>query len=86
MYVFLLIYACWWSCAIGENAPYYALENVAEYFEEFIIQHDKHYADDQEKQARLQIFKQNLEDVNRLNEESSLRTGGPTAVFGKYIL
>lgn len=59
------------AAAWSVHAPVpYALENAELHFEQFIKKFERNYANDCEKQARFQIFKENLEKINSLNERS----------------
>ncbi|CAB3237720.1 unnamed protein product [Arctia plantaginis] len=75
MYAFFLITACLCVSAFTKSVEY-SLEDADRYFEDFIKEFDKQYANEIEKETRFQIFKKNLEDANRLNKEH------PDAVFG----
>lgn len=63
------------ACSL-RAAPIYKLEDAEIHFETFIQKNNKVYADENEKKARFEIFKVNLEEVNRLND------GQDDAVFG----
>lgn len=59
-------------CAVSNIA--YDLSNAQELFNEFVVKYNKVYKDDQEKEARFEIFKQNLADINARNalEDSAM--------------
>ncbi|XP_026726729.1 uncharacterized protein LOC113493107 [Trichoplusia ni] len=66
------------ACALGSVVAFEPLrhKHAHIHFERFIIEHGRQYAHEEEKQMRFEIFKANLEKVNRLNENSD------TAVYG----
>ena len=59
------------------SAPIYDLEDAEMHFENFIRTHGKQYADETEKQARFEIFKDHLEIINRYND------GQNVTIYGK---
>ncbi|XP_049871608.1 uncharacterized protein LOC126370667 [Pectinophora gossypiella] len=59
---------------MGPEKVYFNLEEAEELFKDFIEKFDKYY-DKEEYAARLEVFKDNLHDINKRNEEHE-------AVFG----
>lgn len=58
------------------SAPVYDLEDAEFHFENFIKTHGKQYKDENEKQARFEIFKVNLEKINQANKGQNTTTFG----------
>ncbi|KAL0895151.1 hypothetical protein ABMA27_013602 [Loxostege sticticalis] len=69
-------------CCVGAlvssapQKPFYNIEDAVSLFEDFIKTYNKEYTSEVEKQARYEIFKNNLEDINERNQNSK------SAVFG----
>ncbi|KAL0895152.1 hypothetical protein ABMA27_013603 [Loxostege sticticalis] len=69
-------------CCVGalvSSAPQkslYNIEDAASLFEDFVKTYNKEYTSEAEKQARFEIFKNNLKDINKKNQSSQ------SAVFG----
>lgn len=66
-----LVYFC--ACALGlTHADFepFKLEHAEHHFERFIIEHERIYAHGYEKKIRFQVFKDNLEKANELNQKS----------------
>ncbi|KAJ2953927.1 hypothetical protein O0L34_g1564 [Tuta absoluta] len=61
--VFILFFCL--GAALGK--PNYSLDEVEKHFEDFIQKYDRQYADEAEKQMRLEIFKKNLVRINQKN-------------------
>ncbi|KAJ8726655.1 hypothetical protein PYW07_001353 [Mythimna separata] len=66
MLIYVIVYL-FGVCA----AKAFELEDAELQFETFIQRHGKQYADENERQARFEIFKVNLEEVNRLSNRQS---------------
>lgn len=67
-----------WSAP--KEVRWYDLNNVNQIFEEFERTYQKQYQNEDERQARLEIFKENLKMINQRNAESK------TATFGMWLL
>ncbi|XP_050551730.1 uncharacterized protein LOC118273344 [Spodoptera frugiperda] len=76
---FVLVFsACLVACAQAARVPLFQAEDAAEHFERFIQEHDKQYASEEEKQAKFEVFKDNLEKANAMNKQSEHTTFGIT--------
>ncbi|XP_072936607.1 cysteine proteinase B-like [Epargyreus clarus] len=69
MWVFTLL-LCVALAFAAKSYHKFDIEDAEELFEEFIKNHNKHYADEDEKAWRFIIFKHNLELINRQNAKS----------------
>lgn len=82
----LLFLLCSCLVKLAASAPDWTVpevflrEHAEMHFERFIQEHNKQYLDEAEKQARLEIFIDNLERANALNQESD------HAIFGTKIM
>ncbi|CAH0602844.1 unnamed protein product [Chrysodeixis includens] len=74
----LLLCACLLGLVSTRMAPMYESEHFEMHFERFIIEYNKSYESEHEKQTRFEIFKQHLEEINRLNEEHTHANFGVT--------
>uniref|UniRef100_A0A2A4J9U5 Uncharacterized protein n=1 Tax=Heliothis virescens TaxID=7102 RepID=A0A2A4J9U5_HELVI len=66
----LLLFACLVALAASKSSIYFHLEDAEYHFENFIREHGKEYASDEEKAERFEIFKENLRRANELNQQS----------------
>lgn len=79
MYVVFPIIVCLCISAFAKSVEHFSIEDADRLFEDFIQKFGKKYAHETEKEKRFQIFKKNLEIVNRMNKEQT------DAVFGKHL-
>lgn len=80
MFSLVLLLCC--AGALVSSAPqktFYNVEDAHSHFEDFVQTYNKEYTNEAEKQARFEIFKNNLENINMKNKMSQ------SAVFGKII-
>ncbi|XP_047041584.1 uncharacterized protein LOC124645753 [Helicoverpa zea] len=72
----VLLCVSWFALAAAGTAPPYNLADAEHHFDTFIETHGKVYPNEEEKQYRFQVFKDNLHKYNKMNAESN------HAVFG----
>lgn len=65
----IILLACVCSCwpKILNRKPFYDLNNVEYYFNDFIIKYYRHYANYEERALRRHIFVENLKKINEMN-------------------
>ncbi|CAH1644658.1 unnamed protein product [Spodoptera littoralis] len=69
---------CLAACAQAAKMPLFHTEDAEYHFERFIQDHNKQYASEEEKQAKFEVFKDNLERANALNKQTEHTTFGIT--------
>ncbi|KAL0849602.1 hypothetical protein ABMA28_013861 [Loxostege sticticalis] len=77
MFSLVILLCC--AGALVSSAPqktFYNVEDAHSHFEDFVQTYNKEYTNEAEKQARFEIFKNNLENINMKNKMSQ------SAVFG----
>ena len=66
-----LFLLCLAALASTEIAPtLYLSEHAKIHFESFIQKYNKQYVNEEKKQAKFEVFKDNLEKINSLNQKS----------------
>ncbi|CAH1644659.1 unnamed protein product [Spodoptera littoralis] len=61
---------CLAACAQAAKMPLFHAEDAEYHFERFIQDYNKQYASEEEKQAKFEVFKDNLEKANALNAQT----------------
>ncbi|KAJ8729143.1 hypothetical protein PYW08_000724 [Mythimna loreyi] len=68
-----------WDQKVWNGVPYvYNLDEAEKHFENFLEKYERNYENEMEKQTRFEIFKENLERINRLNKNSKFGVHGIT--------
>ncbi|CAB3230376.1 unnamed protein product [Arctia plantaginis] len=76
MFPLALLFISWCAGALTEASQYYDLDDAHIHFNEFMTKFGKNYVSEHEMRHRFEIFKANLQEVNRLNQEENVNVYG----------